>query len=112
MSTRPSLFRLDYRWNHMIDFKSTSSFHLTWSSILVRSLSPALSSSSLFRGRPVSGKLLTIGDSAVGKTCLILRFAKQTFNPTFITTIGIDYKIKKVDVKGQEYKLLIWDTGE
>ena len=43
-------------------------------------------------------KLLTIGDSAVGKTCLLLRYAQDTFQKTFITTIGIDFKTK---VRGQ-----------
>ena len=38
-------------------------------------------------------KLLTIGDSAVGKTCLLLRYANDSFSPTFITTIGIDFKV-------------------
>jgi len=56
-------------------------------------------------------KLLTIGDSAVGKTCLISQFARDSFNPNFITTIGIDYKIKEVELKGKKYKLLIWDTA-
>lgn len=56
-------------------------------------------------------KLLTIGDSAVGKTCLISQFARDSFNPNFITTIGIDYKIKEVDIDGSKYKLLIWDTA-
>jgi Ras-related protein Rab-8A len=56
-------------------------------------------------------KLLTIGDSAVGKTCLISQFARDSFNPNFITTIGIDYKIKEVDIDGNKYKLLIWDTA-
>jgi Ras-related protein Rab-8A len=35
-----------------------------------------------------------IGDSGVGKTCLLLRYANDSFSPTFITTIGIDFKIK------------------
>jgi len=56
-------------------------------------------------------KLLTIGDSAVGKTCLISQFARDSFNPNFITTIGIDYKIKEVELNGKKYKLLIWDTA-
>ena len=61
--------------------------------------------------KQVSIKLLTLGDSAVGKTCLISQFARNSFNPNFITTIGIDYKIKPVEVDGKKYKLLIWDTA-
>ena len=41
-------------------------------------------------------KLLMIGDSGVGKTCLLLRYANDSFSPTFITTIGIDFKIKNI----------------
>lgn len=64
-------------------------------------------------GKPTATniKLLTIGDSAVGKTCLISQFARDSFNPNFITTIGIDYKIKEVDIDGARFKLLIWDTA-
>jgi len=56
-------------------------------------------------------KLLTIGNSGVGKTCLLLRYANDSFSPTFITTIGIDFKIKTVDIDGKRIKLQIWDTA-
>lgn len=56
-------------------------------------------------------KLLMIGDSGVGKTCLLLRYANDSFSPTFITTIGIDFKIKNVDIEGKRVKLQIWDTA-
>jgi len=56
-------------------------------------------------------KLLMIGDSGVGKTCLLLRYANDSFSPTFITTIGIDFKIKNVSIDGKRVKLQIWDTA-
>jgi len=56
-------------------------------------------------------KLLMIGDSGVGKTCLLLRYANDSFSPTFITTIGIDFKIKNVKVDDKRIKLQIWDTA-
>lgn len=56
-------------------------------------------------------KLLLIGDSGVGKTCLLFRFSDDAFNTTFISTIGIDFKIKTVEVDGKRVKLQIWDTA-
>jgi len=56
-------------------------------------------------------KLLMIGDSGVGKTCLLLRYANAAFSQTFITTIGIDFKIKNITLDGKRIKLQIWDTA-
>ncbi|XP_064416718.1 ras-related protein Rab-13 [Latimeria chalumnae] len=56
-------------------------------------------------------KLLLIGDSGVGKTCLIIRFAEDNFNSTYISTIGIDFKIKTVEIDGKKIKLQVWDTA-
>eukprot|EP01044_Picomonas_judraskeda_P025830 COSAG03_NODE_7623_length_892_cov_177.761665_1_plen_63_part_00 len=39
-------------------------------------------------------KILLLGNSSVGKTCLLMRFCEDTFEPSFITTIGIDFKIR------------------
>ncbi|KAA0197106.1 Rab protein 8 [Fasciolopsis buskii] len=56
-------------------------------------------------------KLLLIGDSGVGKTCLLFRFSEDDFNSTFIATIGIDFKIRTIDIDGKKIKLQIWDTA-
>jgi len=56
-------------------------------------------------------KLLLIGDSGVGKSCLLLRFSDDSFTPSFITTIGIDFKIRTIDLEGKKIKLQIWDTA-
>ena len=56
-------------------------------------------------------KLLLIGDSGVGKSCLLLRFCDDSFTPSFITTVGIDFKIKTVEADGKRAKLQIWDTA-
>ncbi|XP_077177530.1 ras-related protein Rab-13 [Paroedura picta] len=56
-------------------------------------------------------KLLLIGDSGVGKTCLIIRFAEDNFSGTYISTIGIDFKIRTVEIGGKRIKLQVWDTA-
>lgn len=56
-------------------------------------------------------KLLMLGDTGVGKTCLLLKYVQNSFSPTFITTIGIDFKIKIINIEGIKTKLQIWDTG-
>jgi Ras-related protein Rab-8A len=66
---------------------------------------------STHRGYDLLVKILTIGDSAVGKTCLLMRYANDTFSPSFITTIGIDFKVKYADVDGRRIKLQLWDTA-
>lgn len=56
-------------------------------------------------------KLLLIGDSGVGKTCVLFRFAEDQYNATFISTIGIDFKIRTIELEGKKIKLQIWDTA-
>jgi small GTP-binding protein len=56
-------------------------------------------------------KLLLIGDSGVGKSCLLLRFSDDTFTTSFITTIGIDFKIRTIELDNKRIKLQIWDTA-
>lgn len=47
----------------------------------------------------------------VGKSSLLLRFADNTFTGSYITTIGVDFKIRTVNIDGQRVKLQIWDTA-
>lgn len=57
-------------------------------------------------------KVLLIGDSGVGKSCLLLRFADDTYTDAFISTIGVDFKIRTVELEGgRTAKLQIWDTA-
>lgn len=56
-------------------------------------------------------KLLFIGDSGVGKSCLLLRYSDDSFTSSFITTIGIDFKIKSIVIDDSKIKLQIWDTA-
>jgi len=50
-------------------------------------------------------KLIVIGDSDTGKSCLLLRFSDNTFTDSFISTIGVDFKIRTINLSGSAVKL-------
>jgi len=56
-------------------------------------------------------KICSVGDSAVGKSSLILRYTDTLFSEEIGPTIGVDFKIKTVQVEDTTIKLQIWDTA-
>jgi small GTP-binding protein len=56
-------------------------------------------------------KLLIVGESSVGKTCMLLRFADNLFESDFLSTIGVDFKVKEISVDSKRVKLQIWDSA-
>ncbi|XP_045171332.2 uncharacterized protein LOC123533652 [Mercenaria mercenaria] len=56
-------------------------------------------------------KMLIIGDAGVGKSCLLLRYADNEFSECYISTIGVDFKIRTVEMDGKVIKLNMWDTA-
>ena len=56
-------------------------------------------------------KLNIIGDSSVGKTCIFLRFVDEKFSESYLSTIGVDFKQKSIDVDDNKVQLQIWDTA-
>jgi len=56
-------------------------------------------------------KILIIGESGVGKSSLLLRFTDDQFDPELAATIGVDFKVKVIDIDGNRVKLQIWDTA-
>ncbi|KAF7016646.1 hypothetical protein CFC21_030201 [Triticum aestivum] len=63
-------------------------------------------------------KLLLIGDSSVGKSCFLLRFSDDSYVDSYISTIGVDFKIRTLEMDGKTIKLQIyllhlqqWDTA-
>ncbi|CDK27451.1 unnamed protein product [Kuraishia capsulata CBS 1993] len=63
------------------------------------------------RAYDMTMKLLLVGDSGVGKSCLLLRFVEDKFTQSFITTIGIDFKIRTIEIGDKKIKLQVWDTA-
>ncbi|XP_059485374.1 ras-related protein Rab-3 isoform X2 [Neocloeon triangulifer] len=56
-------------------------------------------------------KLLIIGNSSVGKTSFLFRYADDSFTSAFVSTVGIDFKVKTVFRHDKRVKLQIWDTA-
>ena len=56
-------------------------------------------------------KVLLIGNSDVGKSSLILRYVDQVWNDVFVPTIGVDFKVKSLEIEKKSIKLQIWDTA-
>ena len=56
-------------------------------------------------------KILTLGESGVGKTSILLNYTENKFVKSHLATIGIDYKIKSLEIDNHNIKLKIWDTA-
>ena len=56
-------------------------------------------------------KILLVGNSGVGKSSVLMRFADKTFKEQYIYTIGVDFKVRTLEVNGKRVKLQIWDTA-
>uniref|UniRef100_S4RIU7 Ras-related protein Rab-36 n=1 Tax=Petromyzon marinus TaxID=7757 RepID=S4RIU7_PETMA len=56
-------------------------------------------------------KVVVVGDLAVGKTCLINRFCKDTFDRDYKATIGVDFEVERFEICGVPFSLQIWDTA-
>ncbi len=56
-------------------------------------------------------KIVLIGDTCVGKSCILVRFSDDVFNENYVTTIGVDFRFKTMIVKNKIAKIQIWDTA-
>jgi Ras-related protein Rab-8A len=56
-------------------------------------------------------KVIIIGDSGVGKSNILMRFCENEFKTSYVATIGVDFKMKAVNVDGTKLRLQIWDTA-
>ncbi|XP_004399719.1 PREDICTED: ras-related protein Rab-34 isoform X3 [Odobenus rosmarus divergens] len=56
-------------------------------------------------------KVIVVGDLSVGKTCLINRFCKDTFDKNYKATIGVDFEMERFEVLGVPFSLQLWDTA-
>ena len=56
-------------------------------------------------------KIMFIGNSSVGKTSIIKRYSKNIFSTSYISTLGIDFESKNINIDNKTINLQIWDTA-
>ena len=56
-------------------------------------------------------RLLTIGDSGAGKSAILTRYTIDTFDAEYMTTIGIDFRVKTETIDGHNYRVQVWDSA-
>ena len=56
-------------------------------------------------------KIITMGDCAVGKSCIVKRFCEERFVSKYISTIGIDYGVKPTKINGRDVRVNFWDMS-
>ena len=63
------------------------------------------------QGRVFQLKLLILGESTIGKTCIIERYDKNSFNENYIATIGMDIRVKRLEINNCDVEVVINDTA-
>jgi small GTP-binding protein len=61
--------------------------------------------------RPLSYRVVIIGDFSVGKTCLFNRFIADNYTPYEQSTVGADYQVRNYEIDGRQVELQMWDTA-
>ena len=56
-------------------------------------------------------KILMLGDSGVGKSSLVMRWTLDTFSPSLVSTVGVNFKSKRVTMRGEAVQVQVWDTA-
>mmetsp|Transcript_17690 Transcript_17690/g.68657 ORF Transcript_17690/g.68657 Transcript_17690/m.68657 type:complete len:203 (+) Transcript_17690:69-677(+) len=56
-------------------------------------------------------KVLLVGDASVGKTALMMRFCKNEFSDSLISTIGLDFSARTIRLQDRDVKMQVWDTA-
>ena len=56
-------------------------------------------------------KFVLIGDTCTGKSCLLVRFADDEFQENYVTTIGVDFRFRTLQINKSTVRLQIWDTA-
>lgn len=110
-----SFFILPLPNNHRQDFKVTTLFVLSCGNdddsknFLILPLTRRLIL--VFHSPKTHASFFSLNFSGVGKSSLLIRFSDNTFSGSYITTIGVDFKIRTVVINGERVKLQIWDTA-
>ncbi len=58
-----------------------------------------------------TAKIIIVGDAGVGKTNILYRFCNNEYKPSLVSTVGVDFRNKSMEVEGKKLKLQIWDTA-
>ena len=66
-----------------------------------------MTSSSSNDNNEINLKILILGDSSVGKTSILLKYVDGYFPTIYVATIGVEYKIKQLNIKGLNINLQI-----
>jgi Ras-related protein Rab-1A len=56
-------------------------------------------------------KIILVGDTGVGKSCILTRYVSDQYSAEYISTIGVDFRIRTIDHRGKIVKLQLWDTA-
>lgn len=65
----------------------------------------------VYKGIDHTVKIMILGESKIGKTSFINRYTNNVFRLNYISTIGIDFQIKNIEIEEKNIKLQIWDTA-
>lgn len=71
----------------------------------------SISNNSTNKNEEIYIKILILGDSTVGKTTLLLKYVDCYFPKAYIATIGVEYKVKKININGLDLNLQLWDSA-